>query len=47
MFKCIAEYNQRINSIFDIDAYDSQPDNNYIYVDINKVFPEPPVKYAE
>lgn len=47
MVEIIGEYNQQIKPIFDIDAYDTKPDINLIINDINKLFPNKPVKYAE
>ena len=41
------EYSQQIKPVFDIDAYDAKPDINSIIADINKIFPDKPVKYAE
>ena len=47
MVVVIGEYNQQIKPIFDIDAYDTKPDINAIINDINKLFPNKLVKYAE
>jgi len=47
MVENIGEYNQQIKPIFDIDAYDTDPDINSIITDINKIFPNKPVKYAK
>ena len=47
MVECIGEYSQQIKPVFDIDAYDAKPDINSIIADINKIFPDKPVKYAE
>ena len=49
MVECIGEYSQQIKPVFDIDAYDAIPDINSILViaDINKIFPDKPVEYAE
>jgi len=47
MVEIIGEYNQQIKPIFDIDAYDAKPDINTIINDINKLFPNKPIKYAE
>ena len=47
MVEIIGEYNQQIKPIFDIDAYDAKPDIKTIFTDINKLFPNKPVKYAE
>ena len=47
MVEHIGEYNQQIKPIFDIDAYDTKPDINSIIIDINKLFPNKTVKYAE
>ena len=47
MVEIIGEYTQQIKPIFDIDAYDTKPDINEIINDINKLFPNKPVKYAE
>jgi len=47
MVEIIGEYDQQIKPIFDIDAYDAKPDINSIITDINKLFPNKPVKYAE
>ena len=46
MVECIGEYSQQIKPVFDIDAYDTKPDINCIIADINKIFPDKPVKYA-
>jgi len=47
MVEIIGEYNQQIKPIFDIDAYDAKPNIDAIITDINKLFPDKPVKYAE
>ena len=47
MVEIIGEYNQQIKPTSDIDAYDAKPDINTIITDINKLFPNKPVKYAE
>jgi len=47
MVEIIGEYDQQIKPIFDIDAYDAKPDIHSIIADINKLFPNKSVKYAE
>jgi hypothetical protein len=40
MVELIGAYNQQIKPIFDIDAYNIEPDLNEIKADINKIFPD-------
>ena len=47
MCENIGEYGQQIKPVFDVDAYDAEPDINEIIADIQKVFPEKSVNYAK
>jgi len=38
---------QQIKPIFDIDAYETEPDINKIISDINSIFPNKPINYAK
>ena len=47
MAENIGEYGQQIKPIFDIDAYDTDPNIDEIILDINTLFPEKTVNYAK
>ena len=47
MVECIGKYNQKIKRVFDFDAYDAKPGIHNIIADINKIFSDKPVWYAE
>jgi hypothetical protein len=47
MVECIGNYGQQIKPVFDIDAYNTEPNISSIITDINKIFPGKPIKYAK
>ena len=47
MCENIGEYGQQIKPVFDVDAYEAEPDVNEIIADINKIFPGKSVNYAK
>ena len=47
MCECIGEFEQQIKPVFDVDAYDTEPDIEAIIADIQKLFPNKPVNYAK
>ena len=47
MCKCIGEFEQQIKPVFDVDAYDKEPDIEAIITDIKKLFPDKYVNYAK
>ena len=47
MCENIGEYGQQIKPVFDVDAYEVEPDINEIIADINKIFPGKSVNYAK
>ena len=47
MVELIGGYNQQIKPIFDIDAYNIEPDINELTTDINKIFTDKVVKFAK
>ena len=47
MVECVGEYNQQKKTVFDIDAYDAWPEIHNIIDDINKIFPDKPVKHLK
>ena len=47
MCECIGEFQQQIKPVFDVDAYDVEPDIDAIITDIRKLFPSKQVNYAK
>jgi len=47
MCECIGEYEQQIKPVFDVDAYDTEPDIDAIIAKIHILFPNKHVNYAK
>jgi len=47
MCECIGEFEQQIKPVFDIDAYDTEPDIDSIIAKIHILFPNKQVNYAK